>query len=203
MKKISVFQTDNTKLESCISNHLINVSLKTISLLIYGKTLEILLQLLWGQRWGPQNNRKTFHRSLCWQSPACWFSTKPSTEFLSVKGTIYCLPETKGSAQEISQIGPDGHWFKFRSPQPPLALALQKHPNCIFTYQVITLGVRYKGFAITYIPYPQWYLIWESSYVPVAERKIPLTCYSDPETCHEVPLTMIKNIHAKNLKHSC
>lgn len=44
--------------------------------------------------------------SLCLKS-----QTKPAdsaqshqTEFLSVKGTIHCLAETKGNAQEISQI---------------------------------------------------------------------------------------------------
>lgn len=93
--------------------------------------------------------------SLCLKS-----QTKPAdsaqshqTEFLSVKGTIHCLAETKGNAQEISQIW--ARWPLIQvsfSPSPTLPGATEIHSDGIFGYQVTSQGVRYKPLIMTIPP---------------------------------------------------
>lgn len=91
--------------------------------------------------------------SLCLKS-----QTKPAdsaqshqTVFLSEKGTIHCLAETKGSAQEISQIW--ARWSLIQvsfSPSPTLPGTTETDSDSIFGYQVITLSIRYKPLTMIY-----------------------------------------------------
>lgn len=76
------------------------------------------------------------------------------TEFLSVKGTIHCLAETKGNAhREISQIW--ARWSQIQvsfSPSPTLPGTTEIHSDSIFDYQVTSQGVRYKPLIMTIPP---------------------------------------------------
>lgn len=108
--------------------------------------------------------RNPLNRNLCLKS-----QTKPAdsaqshqTEFLSVEGTIHCLTETKGNAQEISQIW--ARWSLIQvpfspSPNPPW------HYRNRFTQHFWlpdnNPSVRYKPLTITYTtPPPQHHLIY-------------------------------------------
>lgn len=65
------------------------------------------------------------------------------TEFLSAKGTIHCLVETKGNAQEISQIW--ARWSLIQvsfSSSSTLPGTTERDSGSIFGYQVITLSIR-------------------------------------------------------------
>jgi hypothetical protein len=68
------------------------------------KTLGTLLQLM-KTGWGPRTiERPPIYVPACNPKPNLLIQHKVTTEFLSLKGTIHCVPGTKSHAQEISQI---------------------------------------------------------------------------------------------------
>lgn len=65
--------------------------------------------------------QKTLHCESMLEIPnqTCWFSTKSSTEFLSVKGQSIVWLKQRAVQRKSAKSGPDGHRFKFHSPHHP------------------------------------------------------------------------------------
>lgn len=133
-----MLKTGNTKLENYMSIYFIqfvcNLSTETTENNL--KNIFVMDEDKDSDLWTREN--PSIWVNACNPKPTCWFSTKSSMEFLSFKGTIHCLAETKGSAQEISQIW--ARWPLIQvsfSPSPTFPGTAKKDPDSIFSHQVI------------------------------------------------------------------
>lgn len=150
-----MFETGNTKPESHIPNYFIWPVCNLSTLLNHRKEPKNIF-ITDEDRIVISVQQKTPQCESVLEIPnqTCWFSTKSSTDFLSVKGTIHCLAETKGVHRKSAKSRPDGHWFKFHSPHPPHP---PSHCKNRFTQHFQLPGnpdCRHKPFTITYIPPP-------------------------------------------------